>query len=269
MRMVWLTDTHLNILDDVKRQVFYKTVQDQQVDAIIHSGDIAEAQMTFTVLNEMQASCQCPIYFVYGNHDYYGVEISETKQRLHLLQGSHLYWLPDHTYIKLSESIALLGQDGWADLGYGDYLNSDYEDRDLKHIPELIRLADDKVALKDFLQALARQEAQHCEQQLLRAVEDGFTQIWIVTHVPPFAEASWHWREDRQNNASRLPFFANKSLGDCLLAFAKAHPHRQFTVFCGHTHTARQCKIIDNLAIKVGGATTGEPHIIEVLAEIV
>lgn len=43
MRLAWLTDIHLNFIDENARQKFYQEVINTQCDGILISGDIAEA----------------------------------------------------------------------------------------------------------------------------------------------------------------------------------------------------------------------------------
>ena len=78
MRLAWLTDIHLNFLDDDDRRSFLEAVADQ-ADAFAISGDIGESTKIIGYLKEMEEIVRKPIYFVLGNHDFYRGSIGETR----------------------------------------------------------------------------------------------------------------------------------------------------------------------------------------------
>lgn len=53
MKILWLTDIHLNFLSSEKRQEFYKTLVDAKPETIFISGDIAEGPSIVSILREM------------------------------------------------------------------------------------------------------------------------------------------------------------------------------------------------------------------------
>lgn len=70
LRLAWLTDIHLNFLEDSERRRFLETVA-TQADALAISGDIGESPSSIGYLQEMEEILRKPIYFVLGNHDFY------------------------------------------------------------------------------------------------------------------------------------------------------------------------------------------------------
>lgn len=70
-KLVWLTDIHLNFLNKKERELFYNEILTKNCDAVLISGDIAEATCLIEVLNEMADQLKKLIYFILGNHDYY------------------------------------------------------------------------------------------------------------------------------------------------------------------------------------------------------
>jgi hypothetical protein len=44
-----------------------------------------------------------------------------------------------------------------------------------------------------------------------------------------------------------------------------AHPSKQMTVLCGHTHSAGVAQILPNLEVKAGAAIYGKPSVQEML----
>ncbi len=70
MKLAWLTDIHINFLDDDERNVFYQKITNAQCDGILITGDIAEADCVVDLLAEMQNRINKPIYLGLGDHDY-------------------------------------------------------------------------------------------------------------------------------------------------------------------------------------------------------
>ncbi|HEX4044704.1 MAG TPA: metallophosphoesterase [Gammaproteobacteria bacterium] len=116
MQYAWLTDIHLNFIDDVARQKFYQEIVNTKCDGVLISGDIAEAPNLVDILNEMAKYINKPIYFVLGNHDYYRGQINEVHDAITALTKEHdkLFWLPAAGMQELANNTFLIGQDGWA-----------------------------------------------------------------------------------------------------------------------------------------------------------
>ena len=84
-----------------------------------------------------------------------------------------------------------------------------------------------------------------------------------VRRVPPFRESWWH--EGRISNDDYLPLFACRAVGDRLAAVMRSHPGSSMLVLCGHTHSPGVAQILPNLEVRTGGATYGEPALVDVL----
>ena len=78
MRLVWLTDIHLNFVDAQRLREFLESIR-QQADAVAISGDIAESPGVVHYLKTMEEVLQKPIYFVLGNDDFYRSSIAKTR----------------------------------------------------------------------------------------------------------------------------------------------------------------------------------------------
>ncbi len=61
MKLIWLTDIHLNFLTLENRMEFYQKVIAVSCDKILISGDIAEAPSVSEILKEMAKTLQKPI----------------------------------------------------------------------------------------------------------------------------------------------------------------------------------------------------------------
>ncbi len=93
MRLAWLTDIHLNFLDDNKRRQFMETMA-EQADAFAISGDIGESPQIIGTLKEMEQIVRKPIYFVLGNHDFYRGSIANTRNEVARLAEQSEFLVP-------------------------------------------------------------------------------------------------------------------------------------------------------------------------------
>jgi predicted MPP superfamily phosphohydrolase len=82
MRLAWTTDIHFNFLDDNERRSFLGSLATEPFDAIAISGDIGQSDSVVPHLRELDERLRRPIYFVLGNHDYYGGSIAETRREV-------------------------------------------------------------------------------------------------------------------------------------------------------------------------------------------
>src|SRR4051812_2136340 len=93
MTLAWLTDLHLDFVETDARREFYASVRDARADAILLGGDIGEAATVKDFLLEMESAVNAPMYFVLGNHDYYGGSLARVRAEMPSLSGG-LVWLP-------------------------------------------------------------------------------------------------------------------------------------------------------------------------------
>ncbi len=277
MRIAWATDIHLDFLDDAQVRAFAGTLASAQPEAVVLSGDLSHAEQLEHHLRLLIGVLQCPVYFVLGNHDYYGSSIVDVRNAIATLcaRRSRLRWLPACGVVALSQHTAMIGVDGWADARLGDLAGTNVVLNDFFHIAELsatleprVRAAPallrgaDRGPLHAALQGLGAAEAARCDE-LLTAALASHAQVLVVTHVPPFAEACWH--EGALSDANWLPYFTCAALGEVLRAQARRHPERTLTVLCGHTHGAGEAWIEPNLRVLTGAAVYRRPQLQSVL----
>lgn len=265
MKIAWLTDIHLNFIDENARQKFYHEIVNTKCDGILISGDIAEAPCLIDMLNEMASFVNKPIYFVLGNHDYYRGKINEVRDAMAALTNKQnkLFWLPALGMQKLDNNTFLIGQDGWADGRLGDYQNSRVVLNDSRMIADLFQ---EKILgryqLLEKMQQLADADAIKLQNDLNYAVSQNPKKIIVLTHVPPFKEACLH--EGEISGDDWLPYFSSKVIGDLLTAVAQQNPQIEFLVLCGHTHNAANI-CCGNLVTEVGKAEYCRPEIQKVI----
>lgn len=262
MRVVWLTDIHLNFIGHDRIEAFFRDICAAGPDAILIGGDIGEAAYVGGYLQRLEASLSVPIYFVLGNHDYYGGSIAAVRERLAAIvsQSNRLFWLPSAGIVELTAETGLVGHDGWADARFGDYANSKVMLNDYLMIAELCGL--DRSQRQARLNALGDAAAEHFSNVLPQALSR-FSHLLVLTHAPPFREACWH--EGKISNDDYLPHFSCKAVGDVLVEMMLAHPEQKMTVLCGHTHSSGEAQILPNLSVRTGAAVYGRPQIQDVL----
>ena len=262
MRVVWATDIHLNFLQPQERADFFEKIRSHHADAVLISGDIAEAPCLRNLLHEMQQAIDVPLYFVLGNHDFYHGSIATVRRDIQTwcLSQSGLTYLSSSGLIALTPHTGLIGHDGWGDGRLGNYQQSPVRLSDQEVIRDFQGL--DRNAVLGKLQALGDASATYLREVLTKALAS-YRRVVCLTHVPPFKEACWY--EGKMGNDDWLPYFTCKAIGEVLFDMAQARPDCQLTVLCGHTHHAGTVHMLPNLFLKTGAAEYGQPHVEEVL----
>jgi predicted phosphohydrolase len=208
-KIAWLTDIHLNFLEADTRIQFYQSIAKTNANAILITGDIAEANDICEILCEFNAHTNIPIYFVLGNHDYYSGSIKNVRKKILTLceKNTNLAWLGIPKTITLSDHTILVGHDGWADARYGDFDSSPVNLNDSRLIAELFQaFLLNKSALKNQMQKLADKDAEVLQHTLNKAIQSNYKKVIIATHVPPFPECCWH--KDKPSDENWLPYFS-------------------------------------------------------------
>lgn len=257
-RALWVTDIHLEFLKPAQIEVFFQQVAAQQPDSVLITGDITnfgqhEAHLTF-----MAELAKAPVYFVLGNHDYYGTSVQHVHDAMTRItrRNPTLRWLDNMRVVPLSADTALVGHGGWSDGRYGSFLKSPVILTDYIQIYDLTDIT--PVERFKRMCALADAGANHLRDVLAEAVPQ-YKRVFVLTHAPPFIEACWHEGKTPTLDDPYLPHFTCKAIGDVLLEFAERHAEHQFTVLCGHTHGGGEAYPRQNLHVITGPAEYGSP----------
>jgi len=258
------SDLHLEFLQPNQVPSFLAQSKRQNNDYLILTGDIADAPLLTIYLEMMANIFDHNIYFVLGNHDFYRGSIKIIRNDVkslcekytnlkYLSAAQSAYWLDQEN------KIAVIGHDGWYDGEFGDYINSRFELNDFQLIGEFI--GKEKWDRFSLMQQLASESTYHLARLLEEEIKanKGLTDIFIVTHVPPYAECCV--TRYAENPEFSLPFYSNKTLGDLIRVYSDMHKEIQFTVFCGHTHRGICSQITDNLTVNVFSAEYNAPKI--------
>jgi 3',5'-cyclic AMP phosphodiesterase CpdA len=254
--LAWCTDIHLDFLQDAEVEAFCREIARADPAALLLSGDISVAPSLTQHLLGLEKHLQRPIYFVLGNHDYYGGSIAGVRERVQRLcrDSPWLHWLPAAGVVPLNRDTGLLGHDGWGDGRLGAGIRSRVLMTDFYCIEDLASLSTPELFQK--LAALGDEAAAYLRGALREGLER-FPRLILLTHVPPFRESCWH--EGRISDDDFLPHFTCRAVGDVLRELMQARPDRDLTVLCGHTHGRGYAEILPNLRVWTGGAEYGKP----------
>lgn len=268
MRLAWLTDIHLDFVSEPARATFIQRIRNSKADAVMIGGDIAVAATFAHELKNLQASIECPIFFVLGNHDYFGGSIEAVRQQARQLADateSTVQWLPDAGAVRVGENTALIGHGGWGDGRAGLFFESKLVLHDYLKIADLSEVFDERQhkgklpeSLFDKLNALGDEAAKSISQSLKEAMQLA-DHVMLLMHVPPFRDACWY--KGRLSDDNWAPHFVCQAVGEVLVTEMQQQPEKQLTVLCGHTHGAGTSNILPNLQVVTGAAEYGKPAV--------
>lgn len=256
MKLVWLTDIHLNFVTNEEITTLCKEIEQTNADAVLLGGDISEAPDLVACLEGLDDRLRRPIYYVLGNHDYYRGGIDQVREAVKALgrTRANLHWLPSESIVALTTNSGLVGHDGWSDARVGNYETSPLLLNDYRLIADFVDL--DRQARRAKLEFLGDEAASHLRAVLPEAL-DRFSEVVVLTHVPPFREACAH--SGRFDWDDWLPHFTCKAMGDVILEAAARHPERRLLVLCGHVHGSNNVMIRPNLQVITGAAEYRKP----------
>jgi predicted MPP superfamily phosphohydrolase len=262
VRCAWLTDIHLEFLSSPEAEDFIKSLTQENLDAIFLTGDISTARRLNSHLNLFNHFFHKSVYFVLGNHDYYGGSIDTVRQHTAQFcqEPNQLHWLPTSGVVELTSTTCLVGHDSWADGRFGDFRSSPIMLNDYVQIKDFIPC--NKTGRLALLNHLG-DEAADFFRTLLPVALAKYEHVIVLTHAPPFKEACWH--EGAISSDEWLPHFSCQAVGEVLKEAMIKNPNRKMTVLCGHTHGCGIAEILPNLLVKTGGAEYGCPKIQEII----
>ena len=258
--IAWATDTHLDFLSTQERAYiqWINSIKESSAQALLLTGDIANAHTLTPWLKQIASELPLPIYFVLGNHDYYGGKISSVRQQLSTLNTPPLIWLGSGALVHLSAETALIGHGGWGDARIGDFLSTPVRINDHRQIEELT--GHERPTLQEKLHTLGTDAAEVLQRALNQTLTPHrYSTVIIATHVPPFRESTWY--QGRYGDIDWMPDFCCAATGEVIRAHALAHPQQKINVYCGHTHGEGRFRALSNLDVFTGKAEYGHPAI--------
>lgn len=269
MQLIWLTDTHLDFVNDYDRNrlvehIIKKSKEHNGPSSVVITGDIASASKNSTYIfmddyRDKLLEHGIKLYFVLGNHDYYDSQIA-TERSKYANGVLAENWLGSAGVIPLTTETYLVGHDGWYDGGYANWFQSNVIIPDYTEIFELSMQYWEKPVIFDRINALAKESAEHVLKYGHEALSvNECRHLYIATHVPPFRDSSVynglisddHW----------MPHFSSKHMGDAILQLGQMHPDKRITVLCGHSHGQGKYCPTKNIVVHTGKAKYRYPNI--------
>ena len=258
-KYLWISDTHLNNLFPWQRYKFMAKFRHEEPKGILHTGDISNGLMLIHDL-KMLAKLGVPLYFVLGNHELFWSSRAKMHQKIRDFCAEYPYmvWLEEEEEpVQLDEEICLIGTGGWFDGAQGDLKWLNWKS-DLWLIKEL-RQQKSLEAKVELSRQWAQESAAKIERRLLRALELGYKTIYLLTHFPPFIEAT----RDQGTVMEQfwLPYNTNIRLGETVERVMEGHKKRRCVILSGHTHSPIYCRLSRNVECQVGaGKYMGVPN---------
>lgn len=272
--LAWVTDPHLNFVHKKRIEAFCRRILESEPDGLVITGDISEAPFLVDHLAFLDKNMpDIPIFFVCGNHDFYHGHISQVRDNLaNLFQyeegekmaaSPRLAWLGVSGVVPLTEKTALVGADGWYDGLYADWMNSRVELNDYRLIKELSQLYGQKPRLLNVLRGLAQESANYLEDQLTKALSQGYEKVVAATHVAPWRENAVH--NGKISDDNWMPHFSSRTMGEAIVRAASQYPGQYVKVLCGHSHSAAYHKPLKNIDSYTGKARYKHPDLAGVI----
>ena len=231
-RLLWITDAHLDHLSPASENAWFDKLAIARADMLLLGGDIANSRIFGRILGRIKNEFPGKVALVAGNHDYYHTSIADFRAELaiHYRTGMIIFEPGcQSTPLPLNNGVYLCGSGGWGDAtagcahAGGMSLNDEYLIAELR-----------TRNLTERLRELGRESAGHLEEQLAVLPVDASCVV-ILTHVPPWPEATWH--EGRRSDALALARFCWQAGGSVITRTAERMPKTRFIVLCGHTHS--------------------------------
>lgn len=271
MRLLWITDPHLNFLrnPDMCRLFGEAMRSEEEFDAVVITGDIAEAPSIVDRLRRFAGGIgdDRMVFFTTGNHDFYGGSLESVQEDLSKTIGPNLVYLDAGAPVLLDDETALVGKFAWYDAMHGAGARSNVMLHDFDSIKEFKGRFNEyswefeydrgsRNALVGFLRQLAKDAAAAAQASLYEALRLR-KQVVFATHVPPYPGACWH--EGGLSNPDWMPWFTCDAMGKMLTQVAEEHPGHQILALCGHTHSPGTYQASPNLRVLTGKARYGAP----------
>jgi len=259
MKLAWVTDPHLNFLGIESIRSFCDDLKNHDSDAVVITGDIAEATSIELCLSLLGTLVKKPIYFVLGNHDFYHGSVGDVRCTVSRLVDKYdnLFWMNKYPWQELLPNVGIVGADGWYDCRSGSFITSPFVLSDFRLIQEY---KDTYLSKEDILivsNEILQPSLQHTAQFLDEALNK-YDHVFFITHVPPFTQLSRY--KDGPSESDALPFFSCVSLGEVILDAKEKHPNKTITILAGHTHFSAELHV-DNMHGYVASAEYGFPAV--------
>lgn len=250
-KYLWYTDCHLDKANPISFYNIFTHIKKENPDGIFLTGDISNGLLIKYHLELLEKITKRPIYFILGNHDYHfsSFEKIEEQMRLLCIKNDNLIWLTNSDIIHLSDEAALIGTKGWYDASIGNpnYLNFTVDWFLIKEFRN--KSLDERISM---FKERAKSSSDALCAKLKKALEAGYKTVYILTHFPPWKEAT----RDIGTALEKfwLPYNVNFTLGSNIEKVMADRNKRHALILAGHTHTDCWIHVSRNIECKVNNA---------------
>jgi len=254
-----LTDLHLDRADNEAKNRLWDMLAGIRYDAALITGDISVAALLQNHLALISRACwPRPVYFLLGNHDYFGSSLARVNLLVEATCKRHLNLIPVGLgeIVRLTRSTAIVAHAGWYDGQAGSGARTCID------TPDRLRIDDfQSLSRREFFAKLRNfgHESAKYFRLVLPSVLRKFDTVLIATHVPPFWQGVLHGGGPCDWN--HQPYFSNMAAGNVIASIARYFPRRRVIVHAGHTHCQAHARLSANLEIRVAGSQPGFPTI--------
>jgi predicted phosphodiesterase len=255
MKILHITDAHFEFMSADNRREFYSKINQMDSDVLAITGDIGNSRTVKNYLTEMFKNVNAKlIYYVLGNHDYYGSSMALVTEKLvrsyysgEFCDSSGIQIRP--AWVKefgMEGNNLIFGINNVADGKCGDLKKSNIYLNDYSYIEEY-----NVQNYKEVIRNLGKISADQLDLRLGDYDLNSFENVIILMHVSPFREASLS-PDGYPSSSFWAPHFVNFGCGEVLNKYASSSPDTNFIVLCGHTHTQSMYRHLDNLVVYAG-----------------
>jgi predicted MPP superfamily phosphohydrolase len=257
---VWLSDTHFDHTGDPGVIALAEEIVKVNPTGIFVTGDIATSDKFVYYLSALEKITQRPIYFVLGNHDYYGSSFENTEKKAINVSSisTHIKYLGNVSYMNIGQQTAVLGVDGWYDALNGSWRTAQQTAKlsDWTLIGDFV-----KCKSMESIVALSKKRANEQVTSLMAKIKAATRyakNLIILTHVPPVQMCDQVTTLDIN---TLVPFFTCRMLDDLMMQAAASYQNKSFMVLAGHTHLSGTSKPANNLMYMTPTIEYGHPVI--------
>ena len=251
------TDLHLDKARPETVATFLGSLGGVQADIMLLAGDLSNRANYSEHLALLAREFGRPVILVRGNHDFFGgsMKSADACHARAIDEAGDVMHLNGDQVVEIADGVGIIGHDGWYDGISGLGIATPNEIPGLMEITEY-RNGNRDISFKIML-ARSHESAEAIARGIVQAARKGITRIIVLTHVPPFVEATRY--NGSVTSDELLPFFCNAPLGEVLLAFSRERPDVRIHILCGHTHRASRM-VLGNLSVETLAGKSGHPR---------
>lgn len=236
MKLAWLSDTHLDQVSSIDITRLCRGIAKEGADAIVITGNVSSGHQLVESLGYLETNAFMPVYYVLGQKDYSHTTIDKMRAVATAIETEEGYdpivYVSTRGPVELTDTLTLVGLDGWGDLREGRKKNTRFLLRDHIAIKDFRKMDNDSIM--GLLQNLADSDVRKARETLLEVLESG-KDVLLLSSVIPFSELLE--KDGDMPNDDMLAYYVCRVLGDTLLELADEYPDRKIRVLCGSMQT--------------------------------